>query len=298
MYKFNPSYQINDVFNYVKFYSVPRYSRFSGNFEKDLYRKTLKKALDQGVSTTDWPYYEIEEDFYVLNSYGYRTDEFDTFVDSNFDMIIGCSFAEGIGVRKSEMWVSHYEKLLNTRTVNLSKGGNSNKNIKNTLFSWFMSNRPKPRRVLLCWTEATRDTYVRTGGSPVHLNHKWRIDNHFDNTDTIIDELFEVRLKSDTIWSNDFIEDFSAANTLCNSLGIQVYNLPTSLSWTVDDVSKINTYTGIKCNIINYEINDGWEIKQDGETRFFPAADGSHYGPQHQTFIANQTKNIILYEKN
>jgi len=298
MYNFEPSYKIFDLFNYINCYGVERRSKFTGSFEKDLYEKTLKTATEFGVSNEDWPYYELEDDFYMFNSYGYRTDEFDTFVGGEFDMVLGCSFVEGIGLRKHEMWVSHYEKLLNTRTVNLSKGGNSNKNIKNTLFSWFMSNRPKPRRVLLCWTEVTRNTYIRTAGVPVHLNYGWRIHNHIDNTDTIIDKLFDIRLKSNTLWSNDFIEDFTTANVLCNVLGVEVYNLFTSVYWQLDDIKKVNMYTNINCNIINYDINSGWQLKKDRRTKFFPAADGSHYGPQHQFQVAEQIQKIISHAKN
>jgi hypothetical protein len=296
MYNFEPSYYIKDIFNYVKMYGLEKTSKFSGSFEKDLYEKTLKKVTELGISNEDWPYYELEDDFYVLNSYGYRTDEFDTFVDGMFDMVIGCSFVEGIGIRKHEMWVHHYEKLLNTRTVNLSKGGNSNKNIKNTLFSWYLSNKPKPKRVLLCWTEATRNTYVRTAGAPVHLNYGWRIKNHLDNTDSIIDELFHIRLKSNTVWSNDFVEDFCMANALCSTWGVEVYNLPNSLSWNENDLVQITTYTGIQSNLIDYNINKGWDVMSD--KKVFRAADGSHYGPQHQLQVAEQIQKIISHAKN
>jgi hypothetical protein len=297
MYKFEPSYTTNDIFNYVQFYGLERKSKFSGTFEKDLYEKTFKKVTELGISNTDWPYYELEDNFYVLNSYGYRTDEFDTFVDGEFDMILGCSFVEGIGLRKSEMWVTHYENLLNTRTVNLAKGGNSNKNMKNTLFSWFLSNRPKPKRVLLCWTEAARNTYIRTAGSPVHLNFRWRIDNHLDNNDKIIDEIFDMRLKSNTLWSNDFIEDFSAANALCSAWGVKVYNLPNQLSWNTSDLLSIKKYTGIQCNLLDYDIGAGWDMMQSGK-KIFRAADGSHYGPQHQLQVATQIQKIIQHEEN
>lgn len=296
MYKFEPSYTSNDVFNYVNYYGLERVSKFSGTFEKDLYETTRKRATELGISNEDWPYYELEDDFYILNSYGYRTDEFDTFSDNMFDMILGCSFVEGIGLRKSEMWVTQYENLLNTRTVNLAKGGNSNKNIKNTLFSWFLSNKPKPRRVLLCWTEATRNTYIRTAGAPVHLNYGWRIKNHLDNTDKIIDEVFDTRLKSNTLWSNDFIEDFSSANALCKSWGVKVYNVLNSVSWNVNDTEVIKKYTGISCGHFTYDFNSGWE-RSNGR-RFYPAADGSHFGPQHQFHVAKQIQDIITYEEN
>lgn len=301
MYNFEPSYKISDLFNYVKAYGCSKKSKFTGTFEIDLHEKTLQKAKELGISNSVWPYYELEDDFYILNSYGYRTDEFDTYEDDKFDIVIGCSFTEGVGLRKQEMWVHHYEQRMNTRTVNLGKGGNSNKNIKNTLLSWYLSGRAKPKRVLLNWTEATRCTYVRVGhdgqeGTPVHLNYRWRIDKVIDEHDAVINELYETRLKSNPFWSNDFIEDLAVANALCKAWGVKVYNFPISISWTPDDIDNIYKYTDIKCYIIEYNLYEGWG--RMGDKKFFPASDGSHFGPQHQLPIAEQMQKIILHEEN
>jgi len=295
---FIPSQKTNDLFHYTNFYGLGRSGKFSGPWDQILHNQTLEKAKSLNVSEEVWPYYELEDDFYFYNSYGYRTDEFETYEENNFDMILGCSHVEGIGLRKSEMWVSQYEKILNAKTVNLAKGGNSNNNMKNSLFSWFLSNRPKPRRIVVCWTEPTRYTYVRSSGSLIHYNIHWKIDDCFDEHDYLLNHVYAEKIKANLIWSNEFITDLTAVNVLANSLKIPIYNFLSSyVGWNVSSVDVIENLTSIRCHWLDVNLKEGWMPLPKGGT-FNPAADGSHIGPQHQHLYSEPITNIIKNEEN
>ena len=294
--RFKPTHKYNELFNFAKFYGNIGSNKFDGSYTEQRYYEFLKIAEQYNVSKLDWPYYEIENDFYVYNSMGYRTYEFSELGDEEFDIAIGCSFTEGVGVRSSELWVHHLEKKLNTKIVNLGKGGASTKYVNYTLFAWVMSNMKLPKRIFILWTEPTRKTFIRTGGAPIHLNYGWRIRNHLDDTDAIIDQMFDLRLKSSTLWSNEFVEDYCSVNLLFKSLNIKVYNFLVDSMWEYDE-HDFNHYTGIVPHNINFNKDVHCWFKNN-KTWIYPAYDGIHLAEPHQISIANQMYMVINNEEN
>lgn len=296
MLKFSPTHKYNELFNFAHFFGNKGESKFDGSYSEQQYLTFLEKVKARNISSEDWPYYEMEDDFYTYNSMGYRTYEFSTLEDKKFDIAIGCSFTEGVGVRHNEMWVHHLEEKLNTKILNLGKGGSSAKYVKHTLFSWVLSGRPLPNRVLVLWTEPTRKTFIRTGGAPQHLNAKWNINPTLDLHDTIINEVYNKSLLSNKMWSNDFIEDYCSVNVLFKSLNIKMYNFLISSMWQYD-VADFENHTGIVPHNIDFTKDVvGWF--DSNPKLIYPAYDGLHLGEKHQISAANQMYMVIENEEN
>jgi hypothetical protein len=294
MLKFAPTHKYNQLFNFAHFYGNIGSKKFDGTYSERQYLEFLEKIKVLNIPSADWPYYEMEDDFYTYNSMGYRTYEFSSVLDRKFDIAIGCSFTEGIGVRRTEMWVHHLEEKLNTKILNLGKGGSSAKYVKHTLFSWVLTGMPLPERVCILWTEPTRKTFIRQGGAPQHLNVKWKIDPTLDLHDRIINEVYDKSILSNTMWSNDFIEDYCAVNTLLKSLNVKVYNFLIKSMWNCD-VNDFEKYTGIVPHVVDFTKGvSGWYFS--GSDYIFPGYDGVHFGEKHQISISNQIYGVINNE--
>jgi len=294
--QFWPTHKYNEIFNFAKFYGEVGSKRFDGSYSQHKYYDFFKFAKENNISEKDWPYYELEEDFYVYNSMGYRTYEFSDLETETFDIAIGCSFTEGIGIRSNEIWVHHLENKLNNKIINLGKGGGSAKYVKHTLFAWVMSNRKLPKRIFILWTEPTRKTYIRAGGAPQHLNPSWRVDHILDLHDVVINEVFEKSLLSNVMWSNEFVEDYCSVNLLMKSLNVKVYNFLIDSMWNCD-MEDFPKYTGIMPNKISFTKNVvGWF--RNGENIIYPGYDGMHFAEPHQISVANQIYKVINDEKN
>lgn len=294
MFNFSPTHKYNELFNFAKFYGNTGSLKFDGTYGERRYLEFLEKIKGLNISSTDWPYYELEDDFYVYNSMGYRTYEFSTVEDRKFDIAIGCSFTEGIGIRSREMWTYHLESKLDTKILNLGKGGSSAKYVKHTLFSWVLSGMPLPNRVVILWTEPTRKTYIRQGGAPQHLNIKWKIQPELDLHDNIINDIYNKTLMSNTMWSNDFIEDYCAVNVLLKSLNIKTYNFLIKGMWNCN-IEDFDKYAGIIPHVVDFTKGiNGWH--RNGGDYIFPAYDGVHLGEPHQISVSNQIYTVINNE--
>jgi len=294
MFNFSPSHKYDELFNFAKFYGSVGSCKFDGTYSERQYLEFLEKIRVLNISPTDWPYYELENDFYTYNSMGYRTYEFSTVEDRKFDIAIGCSFTEGIGVRRTEMWTHHLENKLNTKILNLGKGGSSAKYVKHTLFSWVLSGMPLPERVIILWTEPTRKTFIRQGGGPQHLNIRWKIAPELDLHDKIINDIYSKTILSNTMWSNDFIEDYCSVNILLKSLNVKTYNFLINSMWNCN-IEDFRQYTGIIPHIVDFTKGiHGWYFY--GNANIFPAYDGIHFGEPHQISVSNQIYTVITNE--
>lgn len=288
--EFKPSYISTQLFDYSISYGHQGKNQFHGSYDQERYYKFLDYVKSLGVDSNVWPYYNIEEDFYTFNSMGYRTYEFDDLGSGTFDLALGCSYVEGLGLRQSETWLSHYEHLAHTRLVNLGKGGGSNTLIKLSLLSWLSGSYPKPRKIIVLWTEPSRDTFVREGGSFVSLNPGWNEIHHLlYDSDNVINTMYQTSLRSNVMWSNRFVDLFTTVNLLAKSLSIPLYNFFPDLFWTEDDLEKVKVHTNFTGHLLKFDnVSDGWMDFKG--TKIHPAADGVHHGPQHQLPIA---KNIF-----
>lgn len=283
---FTPSYTPKELFNYAKFYGHEGKNQFHGTYDEERYHKFLALVEEQKITDDVWPYRSIDEDFYSFNTFGYRTYEFSDLKTGEFDLAIGCSYVEGLGLRQKETWLHHYECMAGVPLVNLGKGGGSNTSSKFSLMSWMLGNYPKPRKILVLWTEPSRNTFVRHGESFVSLNPGWNKIHHVLHTsDHIINILYQTSLQDSLIWSNNFIETFSVVNLLAKGFDVPLYNFFPSIFWDHDDISTIFSMTSFPGHILNFNnVSGGWSKFKNQD--FYPAADGVHHGWQHQLPIA------------
>jgi hypothetical protein len=285
---FNPSYNPAVLFDYAKMYGQQGESPFHGTYDEKRWQEfsTTTKAL--GVDSSVWPYYDIEEDFYSFNSLGYRTYEFSDLQEDKFDLAIGCSYVEGLGLRQKETWLHHYENKADIKLVNLGKGGASNTATKISLVSWLLGNFPKPRKIIILWTEPSRDTFVRSSGSLSNMNPGWNKIHHILHpSDHIINILYKTSLQDNLIWSNKFVDIFSTINLLAKGFNIPLYNFFPSFFWDTENVKNIQNKTTFSGHLLNYNnVLGGWSKFKTFD--FYPAADGIHHGWQHQLPIASQ----------
>lgn len=283
---FNPSYYSNQLFNYNKFYGHNGKSPFHGTYDKERYYKFMEEVKAFNISEQEWPYLHIEDDFYSFNSYGYRTYEFDEVREGEFDLAIGCSYVEGLGVRQNELWIHHYEQMAGVKVINLGKGGGSNTSTKYSLMSWLSGEFPKPRKIIILWTEPSRETFVRESGSYVSLNPGWpRVHQMFHSSDSVINTLYQTSLQDSVIWCNRFIDVFSTCNVVAKSLNIPLYNFFPNFFWSETDVQRTEQQTSFSGHVLNFDnVVGGW--RKFGTMNFYPAADGIHHGFQHQLPLA------------
>lgn len=297
---FSPTLNYTDIFNFNKLYNQTGCSKFHGEYDKILYEKFLENAITNNISEDDWPYYTLEDDFYCFNSYGYRTPhEFEELEDGSFDIAIGCSFVESIGVRYHESWVHHYEKYYNRPLINLGKGGATNTYTKLNLFAWLNSNKPKPRNVIILWTEPTRETYIRRDSNPVHFNVKYDpLEDSVDYIDNDISKMYEcyLGLTGGEMSSNNFIKIYCETNLLLKYSEINTYNFFIESFWPSANIEKVIENTNFSAHNLSFDIGGGWYDHFHYKNKIFPAADGNHVGPINQLNVFNQIKEI--YEKN
>lgn len=286
---FNPSYSPRELFNYNKFYGHSGRNKFHGTYDEDRYYKFLENVTTLNLEDGVWPYHEIEEDFYTFNSMGYRTYEFSNLRSGEFDLAIGCSYVEGLGLRQHETWLHHHEVLSGIPLVNLGKGGGSNTSTKFSLLSWLLGNYPKPRKIIILWTEPSRDTYVRESGSFVSLNPGWnRIHHVLHASDETINTLYKTSLQDNIIWSNRFVDIFSTVNLIAKSMNIPLFNFFPDFFWSADDIRMVENTTLFSGHMLRFDnVTGGWrQFGPPGKTMYYPAADGIHHGWQHQLPLA------------
>ena len=88
---------------------------FNSTDNQDLYIENKKKLGNE------WYYYDKKIE-YKYNSWGYRCKEFDDLND-DYILIFGCSFTEGIGLGRSDMWTTKLGKKTGLDIFNLGMGG-------------------------------------------------------------------------------------------------------------------------------------------------------------------------------
>lgn len=157
------SYHLTDLFS-------PRIVKFHGSDSEEAFNKNLKKMPH------DWNY-RFKEIEYHINSYGYRTEEFDQLNWKDSIVLFGCSNIFGIGVAEDEN-LTHFIKIKTGRPIiNLGAPGSS------ILFSYFNAlsveqRYPTPAAVVNAWTSYDRITmFERTvaqhyGNWKNSINHK------------------------------------------------------------------------------------------------------------------------------
>ena len=91
---------------------------FFGKDDEETYLKNVKEQPDS------W-YYRNNKIKYTLNSYGYRTKEFNHIEWQNSIVIFGCSYVFGTGVDDSHTIGSFLQDVSGVPVINLGMGGSS-----------------------------------------------------------------------------------------------------------------------------------------------------------------------------
>lgn len=94
---------------------------WAGSDKREVWLENMKDPkVAEHLKSHGWDHeYAIE---YTYNSHGFRDDEFDERLNY---IAVGCSFTEGIGLRKEQAWPSKLAKLLGLHVWNLGIGGAS-----------------------------------------------------------------------------------------------------------------------------------------------------------------------------
>jgi hypothetical protein len=137
--------------NFLSVDTVDINENFAVSDSEELFLKNLK------TMPTDW-YYRTNKVNYVINSQGYRTQEFNKIDWANSIVMFGCSTVFGIGV-DNQHTISHFlSELLDMPVINL---GVSSTSITYSLHNALILNQyyPTPKAVINLWTEYSRITY-------------------------------------------------------------------------------------------------------------------------------------------
>lgn len=121
---------------------------FCGRDSVKNYNENLKKQPENWI-------YRNKKIFYNINSYGYRTKEFEKIQWEKSIIIFGCSFVFGAGVNEDETISSYLEDIFQCPVINMGIGGSCNQLIfHNSLV--LLENYPPPKSIIFCWTSFLR----------------------------------------------------------------------------------------------------------------------------------------------
>jgi hypothetical protein len=232
---------------------------------------------------------------YVLNSYGYRCDEFTTMHKNPHVLFSGCSYTYGVGLKKEEVWAYKvYNKINKTDGAsgyfNLGLGGN---NILNSILNIFK--------------------YCKKFGNPDLIFINLPSQNRFFNFD---ENEKQYKLTQRNSLSNihhieklTFYNYYLMLEQYCNSNNIKLF----SFTWNYYDIREslnTNFYESVNTVFKKYNFKTFYSIdltdlenelfvsKQKNNNKFFDMArDSMHLGTGSHDYWSNFIYNKYL-EKN
>jgi hypothetical protein len=223
---------------------------------------------------------------YTYNYQGYRCNEIDSYKGSKFIIAFGCSYTEGIGLHKEDIWHSLIGEELNMPVMNLGVGGTGpDFQCFNTL-QYLKNNFPKPKYVIYQWPSILRKyfLYAERAISPFVPQNP----EHFNIED-------KRAAKQDKEWFNkrflvyrqtaswDFYQYVTTCNLLWQTKGIT----PIHWAWK-DDMSEADTATNIQ-NLIIPVVTGRYNMDE--------ARDCSHPGPIVHREVVRQLKEHKYVQK-
>jgi len=208
---------------------------------------------------------------YNFNSKGYRTKEIED-LQKDFILTFGCSYTQGIGLAKEDMWAELLAQELNMDLLNLGVGGTGPDIIHLNTLQYTKLNYPKPKCVVVQWPQSTRKSfaYKDTVGDGICLMDR-NVQNTFDHThyekkdsswyfERYITETGELEVNN-YIW-------YTAVNSMWRNYDVPVVN------WTYDD------------DFLDEEHFDITKVIIDQNYR--KARDGKHEGPGVQKYVVKR----------
>jgi len=172
--------------------------QFSG-LDNELFFSANSKKIE------NW-YYNTHSVNYTLNSFGYRTKNFDEIDWSNSIVMFGCSFVFGVGVDDHHTIPFLLEQEINIPVINMGVGASSSMfHVHNA--SILRNNYPSPKAIILGIPKLSRHFYYHFDDI-FHVGD-WNDNNQYDQNkiDSIIRNITSI-LTLESIWKNKvpFIE--------------------------------------------------------------------------------------------
>jgi len=223
---------------------------------------------------------------YAYNYQGYRCDEIDSYRGSKFILAFGCSYTEGIGLHKEDIWHSLIGEELNMPVMNLGIAGSGpDFQCLNTL-QYLKNNLPKPKYVFYQWPSILRKYFIYAEreispfvpGNPEYNNNE---DKRAAKQDRKwFYERFLVSRQT-AFW--DFYQYVTTCNLLWQTKGIT----PIHWAWK-NDILEADTATNIQDQIIQVIT---------GNHNLDVARDCSHPGPMVHREVVRQLKEHMYVQK-
>lgn len=216
----------------------------------------------------DWQWRDADIS-YSFNSHGYRTKEFGD-VNKDFVLGFGCSYTEGVGLPKEDIWLHQYCEKLGIDYVNLGKASTGmDIQYYNTLL-WRNSKLPLPKLVVCQWPQKFRKSFGFQEGDSIRLA-----------------DMSETPTKDGQWWGKRYIMDegemnintlgwFLAMNNTWKSLGVPVLNF----SWEHDITEDLK--------FAEYDIH----FVDPAGVGSMQARDCTHDGPEFHKLTSDQLLSI------
>jgi len=214
-----------------------------------------------------WKYYNSTIE-YKFNSLGYRTKDIHELTD-DFLLTFGCSYTEGIGLHKNDLWCKKVAKYLNIDLYNHAKQATGVDIQCYNALLWNMRQMPKPKLVIVQWPYKARKSFG------------FKKRNCID-----IDDMSETQTADGQWWGKRYIQDsgemelnllfwFESFNNSWKLAGVPVLNF----TWD-DDLAE--NFERSKYQI--YYINPAHKDK---------ARDLEHDGPLFHLDTANEIQKLL-----
>lgn len=205
--KYTPS---RDYQNLPSFKEVAGAMPFTSPLEKRFWQARQDYCAANNI---DFNYMHIEENFYERNSLGYRTPQELDDLSGLFDLVLGCSHTEGIGLRSNEIWHSHHYP----KVVNLGKSGCSPSFILDTVLT-LISRGQAPENCIIQWPMPFRYTPIFNDVPypllPMIPENWFKEMNGSVILAQIVQEIYQKTLEHNEIWSNQFLQIYTTVNAL------------------------------------------------------------------------------------
>tara|TARA_B100000497_G_scaffold123696_1_gene156805 strand:- start:742 stop:1530 length:789 start_codon:yes stop_codon:yes gene_type:complete len=196
-------------------------SKFYSTDDEKLFKKNVRQ-----IPNWKWRNVSIS---YSFNSHGYRTAEFGD-VNENFVLGFGCSYTEGVGINKEDIWLSKYCKELGIDNINLGKASSGMDIAYYNTLLWKNSKLPLPKLVVCQWPQKFRKSFGFNDADDIRLS-----------------DMSETRTPDGHWWGKRYIQDdgemfmnsmgwYMAMNNTWQSLGVPVLNF----TWEYDITKELD----------------------------------------------------------
>ena len=238
-----------------------------------------KEMYESNVERISAYYKNSRPVIYTHNSEGYRCEQINSYRGKQFILVFGCSYTEGIGLHREDIWHSLMGKELNMPVMNLGVSGSGpDLQMLNTV-QYLKNNLPKPKYVFYQWPSILRKYFIYgernispyVPGNPEDSHHR---DIYAARHDA---EWFNKRFlvsRSFAFWN--FYQYVTTCNLLWQAKGIT----PVHWAWK-NDILEADKVTNIQDQIIQV---------YTGPDMLDVARDCSHPGPQVHREVVRQLK--------